>query len=80
MTYVKCTNNNIKILSGVFWVSALLVSSFFVPMLLIPVGLLGLFHLVYLMLDPLPLPVVLSFISMIVLSAYTVYMNISHMS
>jgi len=78
MIYVKCTSRNMKILIFSFWISSLLLANFYAPMFLVPLAILGLFHFSYIILEPLPLPIVLSFVAMIGLSTYTVYMNMSH--
>ena len=75
MTYMKCTCNKVKMFTTAFWLSALVLSAFFAPMLLIPVGLLAMFNAAYLMLDPVPLPIVLTFVCMVSLSFYAIYMK-----
>lgn len=80
MTYMKCTCNKVKIFTAVFWLSAMALVAFFFPMLLIPVGLLAMFNAAYLMLDPVPLPIVLSFVCMVGLSFYAVYLNTAPIS
>jgi len=49
-------------------------------MFLIPIALLAMFNFAYLMLNPVPLPIVLSFVCMVSLSLYTVYMNTAPVS
>jgi len=75
MTYMKCTCSKVKILTTAFWLSVMVLAAFYSPMYLIPVALLAMFNTAYLMLNPVPLPIVLSFVCMISLSFYTVYMN-----
>lgn len=75
MTYIKCTGSKVKVFASVFWLSAFVLTAFLGPVFLIPVAILALFNLAYLMLEPLPIPVVLAFALMIVLSAYTIYLN-----
>lgn len=75
MTYIKCTCNKVKVFVSVFWLSAFVLTAFLGPVFLIPVAILAMFNLAYLMLEPLPVPIVLSFALMIVLSAYTIYLN-----
>ena len=75
MTYMKCTCNKVKICTATFWISALAFAAFTAPMFLIPLALLAMFNFAYLMLNPVPLPIVLSFVCMVSLSLYTVYMN-----
>ncbi|PHR56496.1 MAG: hypothetical protein COA44_07760 [Arcobacter sp.] len=45
-----------------FWLSIMVLAAFFSPMFLIPVALLAMFNAAYLMLNPVPLPIVLSFV------------------
>ncbi|HIC45097.1 MAG TPA: hypothetical protein EYO73_12700 [Sulfurimonas sp.] len=80
MTYMKCTCNKVKIATAAFWLSTMFLLAFFSPMILIPVSFLALFHIAYLMLDPVPLPIVLSFVSMVSLSFYAVYMKTAPLS
>lgn len=80
MTYLKCSAGKTKIYTGTFWLSSLLLTAFFAPIFLIPLALLAMFNFAYLLVHPLPLPIVLSFVAMFTLSLYTVYMNTSHIS
>jgi len=66
--------------SAAFWLSVLVLSAFISPMLVIPVALLAMFNAAYLMLNPVPLPIVLSFVCMVSLSIYAVYMNTAPIS
>lgn len=75
MTYVKSTRNKVKLLASVFWLSAIVLAAFFGPVLIIPIAILAMFNFAYLILDPLPVPVVLAFILMIGISTYTIYLN-----
>lgn len=75
MTYVKSTRNKVKVLASVFWLSAIVLAAFFGPVMIIPITILAMFNFAYLMLDPLPVPVVLAFILMIGISTYTIYLN-----
>jgi len=75
MTYIKCTCNKVKVLTSVFWLSAIVLAAFFGPILIIPIAVLAMFNFAYLMLDPLPVPVVLAFALMIGISTYTIYLN-----
>lgn len=75
MTYVKSTRNKVKVLASVFWLSAIVLAAFFGPVLIIPIAILAMFNFAYLILDPLPVPVVLAFILMIGISTYTIYLN-----
>jgi len=80
MTYMKCTCNKVKMFTTAFWLSAITLAAFFAPMVLIPVALLAMFNAAYLMLDPIPLPIVLTFVCMVSLSFYVLYMNTSSIS
>ena len=75
MTYIKCTCNKVKVLTAMFWLSAIVLAAFFGPVLIIPIAILAMFNFAYLMLDPLPVPVILAFSLMIAISAYTIYLN-----
>lgn len=75
MTYIKCTCNKVKVLASVFWLSAIVLAAFFGPVMIIPIAVLAMFNFAYLMLEPLPVPVVLAFMLMIGISAYTIYLN-----
>mgnify|MGYP000126526420 CR=1 FL=1 len=75
MTYVKRTCNKVKVLTSVFWLSAIVMAAFFGPVLIIPIAILAMFNFAYLMLDPLPVPVILAFSLMIAISAYTIYLK-----
>lgn len=75
MTYLKCTCSKVKISTAVFWASALIISVLTAPVFFIPLALLAMFNFAYLMLQPVPLPIVLSFVCMVTLSLYVVYMN-----
>lgn len=75
MTYIKCTCNKVKILASLFWLSAIVLAAFIGPVLIIPVTILAMFNFAYLMLDPLPVPVVLAFALMIGISTYIIYLN-----
>jgi len=77
MTHMKYTCSKVKLFTATFWLSILVFATFTAPMFLIPVALIAMFNFAYLMLNPVPLPVVLSFVCMISLSLYTVYMNTS---
>ena len=77
MTYMKCTCNKVKLSAATFWLSALVFLAFTAPMFLIPVAILAMFNFAYLMINPVPLPIVLGFLIMISLSLYTVLMNIT---
>ena len=77
---MKCTGNKVKMFTVTFWLSALLFIAFTTPIFLIPVALLAMFSFAYLMLSRVPLPIVLSFVCMVSLSLYTVYMNTSALS
>jgi hypothetical protein len=59
----------------VFWLSAIVLAAFFGPVLIIPIAILAMFNFAYLMLDPLPIPVVLAFSLMIALTGYAIYLN-----
>jgi len=72
---MKCTCNKVKTVTALFWFSILALAAFISPMLIIPLALLAMFNAAYLMLNPLPLPIVLSFVCMVSLSVYAVYMN-----
>ena len=80
MTYMKCTCSKVKMVTAAFWLSVLVLSAFISPMFVIPVALLAMFNAAYLMLNPVPLPVVLSFVCMVSLSIYAVYMNTTPIS
>ena len=80
MTYMKCTCNKVKMFTAAFWLSSMVLAAIFSPMFLIPVALLAMFNAAYLMLNPVPLPIVLSFVSMVSLSFYTIYMKIAPIS
>ncbi len=80
MTYRKCTCTKVKVSTAILWITALTTAAVFSPMYLIPVALLALFNFAYLMLHPVPLPIVLSFVCMVTLSLYAVYMNTSSIS
>jgi len=58
-----------------FWLSAIVLAAFFGPVLIIPITILAMFNFAYLMLDPLPVPVILAFSLMIAISAYTIYLK-----
>ena len=75
MTYIKPTCNKTKACTAAFWISALLLSAYFTPMFIIPIVLLAMFNSAYLMLTRVPVPIVLSFVGMVSLSLYTVYIN-----
>jgi len=75
MTYMRCTCNKVKMFATAFWLSIMVLAAFFSPMFLIPVALLAMFNAAYLMLNPVPLPIVLSFVCMVSLSFYAVYMS-----
>ena len=77
MTYMKCTRNKVKLLTTTFWLAAITFLAFTAPTFLIPVTLLAMYNFAYLMINPVPLPIVLSFVCMITLSLYTVVMNIA---
>ncbi len=75
MTHIKSTGNSVKLIAATFWFSVLIAMFFFMPVYTIPLAIAALFHFAYLALDPIPLPVVLSFLLMISISLYVVYMN-----
>ena len=76
MTYLKCTSSGkVKFATALFWACALSASALLIPALLLPLGLLAMLNLAYLMLQPVPLPIVLSFVCMVTLSLYVVYMR-----
>ncbi len=75
MTYIKCTCNSVKIITATFWTAVLVGMLFFMPIYTIPLATIAAFHFAYLFLDPIPVPVVLSFLVVISLSLYVVYMN-----
>ena len=75
MTYMKCTCNKVKLCAIAFWLSVFVLTAFLSPMFLVPAALLAMFNFAYLMLNPVPLPIVLSFVCMVALSVYAVYMN-----
>jgi hypothetical protein len=79
MTYIKCTCNKVKMLTSVFWLSAIVLAAFFGPVLIIPIAVLAMFNFAYLMLDPIPVPVILAFSLMIAISAYTIYLTGTHL-
>lgn len=81
MTYLKCTcSSKVKILTALFWASSLSVSALLAPVVLLPLGILAMLNIAYLMLQPVPLPIVLSFVCMATLSLYVVYMNTTPVS
>ena len=80
MTYMKCTCSKVKLITATFWLTALTFLALTAPMFLIPAALLALFNFAYLMINPVPLPIVLSFVCMVGLSLYTVVMNITPLS
>ena len=75
MTYVKCTSSKVKVLTTVFWLLALVLVISLAPTLVIAVAILAMFNAAYLMISPVPLPIVLSFVCMVSLSFYAVYMS-----
>ncbi|MDF1880274.1 hypothetical protein JHD50_02970 [Sulfurimonas sp. MAG313] len=77
MTYVKSTDSRIKIFSTALWLSFMVLVAFTSPLFLIPVSLLALSHIAYLLINPMPLPIVLSFVCMVSLSFYAVYMKVA---
>ena len=77
---MKCTCSKVKMITAAFWLLALVLSAFISPMFVIPVALLAMFNGAYLMLNPVPLPIVLSFVCMVSLSVYAVYMNTTPIS
>jgi hypothetical protein len=80
MTYMKCTCKSVMVYALAFWSAALVATAFVSPMFMIPLGLLAMFHFTYLNLSRMPVPIVLSFVSMVSLSFYAVYMNTASFS
>jgi len=66
--------------TAAFWLSIMVIAAYISPMFLIPVALLAMFNAAYLMLNPVPLPIVLSFVCMVGLSSFAVYMNTAALS
>ena len=77
---MKYTCNKVKFLTAAFWLATVTFLAFTAPMFLIPVVLLAMFNFAYLMINPVPLPIVLTFVCMVSLSLYTVIMNITPIS
>ena len=80
MTYMKCTCNKVKMFATAFWLTLMVLAAFFVPTILLPLAFLAMFHGAYLMLDPIPLPIVLSFVAVLSVSFFAAYINLAPVS
>lgn len=78
MTYIKPTCNKVKIAAALFWGASLFLSILFVPVYSMPLGVLALFHFAYLMFEPVPVPIVLGFVAVAVLTLYIAFLNSVH--
>ena len=75
MTYIKSTPSSIKFVAAAFWAIALLLSAAYAPAFIVTVALFGMLHFAFLILDPVPLPIVLGLSGMITLTIFIAAMN-----